>query len=353
MSIDCRWARDCGFALLALLTAAGAAGAQTAGQSALTTNQAYVERALGQTALDPKQPLSVFGFVLDNLPDRVKVYPTENYYYFRFVHDGAPYGGDIRLDPRDRDQGRVHFGYYEQLTPWDYEHDAVGFDEILGPAQGVTVERTAPLHYRISYKQKQVEFELNDLSQVKPPPTAIGPDETFIGPIFDESAIRFFLVYNARLKIFLYLLDETVKTADQLVATKHSDRILIGKRTGFAFYRDLRRDRKILIGVFALNSDINNYLDGPFDQLPDNFITGNTLHDAEVASDPSVKGQIDRLGHYLDGSGRFLIQPFTLYRKESDLYGIDRCARRRAHASDYERCFVTDMGPQGVPRGRR
>jgi hypothetical protein len=31
---------------------------------------------------------------------------------------------------------------------------------------------------------------------VKPPAGALRADETFIGPIFDESAIRFFLVFN-------------------------------------------------------------------------------------------------------------------------------------------------------------
>ena len=35
-------------------------------------------------------------------------------------------------------------------------------------------------------------------------------------------------------------------------AAKKSDRILIGKRTGFAFYRDHRLERKILIGVFEV-----------------------------------------------------------------------------------------------------
>ena len=35
-------------------------------------------------------------------------------------------------------------------------------------------------------------------------------DERFIGPIFDESGVRFLLVYNQKLKAFHYLLDETI-----------------------------------------------------------------------------------------------------------------------------------------------
>ena len=96
-------------------------------------------------------------------------------------------------------------------------------------------------------------FELNDLSQVKPPAAALAPKETFIGPIFDDSGIRFFLVYNAAINNFLYILDETVKVADEFFNGPHSDRIVVGKRTGFVFYRDHRLDRKILIGVYEEN----------------------------------------------------------------------------------------------------
>ncbi|WP_163364710.1 hypothetical protein, partial [Escherichia coli] len=79
----------------------------------------------------------------------------------------------------------------------------------------------------------------------------------------------------------------------------------VGQRTGFAFYRD--GDRKILIGVNERNSRLNTYFDGPFDQLPENFIEGETLREAIVAAAPEIKGKIDRLGTFSDGSGRFLI----------------------------------------------
>src|SRR4029079_12191963 len=94
---------------------------------------------------------------------------------------------------------------------------------------------------------KTVTFVLNDLSGVKPPAGALKPDEIFLGPVFDESTIRFFLAFNSRLKIFHYVLDETTPVADQLIALKGSEPIQIGKRTGFAFYPF--DGRKILIGV--------------------------------------------------------------------------------------------------------
>src|SRR5262249_17525618 len=147
---------------------------------------------------------------------------------------------------------------------------------VLDRRRGVAVDKLGPLAYRVGYGDKSVVFELNDLSQVKPPAGAIGPDEVYLGPIFDESAIRFFLVFNKKLKIFHYILDETIENPEKLVAPADIDRILIGKRTGFAFYRDHKLERKILIGVFEGNSRINNYFDGPFDQLPDNFLEGES-----------------------------------------------------------------------------
>ena len=330
-----------------LLCATGKAGAAQLPQ--IHTNQAYVEEATGASTLAIGDPMAVLAFVLDSLPDRVKVYPTENYYYFRFTHAGTPYAGNIRLDPMQRDNGKVQFSYYADLTEW---RDTIEGDVrlTLDATRGVTVERLEPLVYRLAYGARSVVFALNDLSQVKPPPTALGPDEKFLGPIFDELGVRFFLVYDARLKIFRYVLDETVRVPEDLNPVARADRILIGRRTGFAYYRDHRLDRKILIGVFEPNSRLNTYFDGPFDQLPENFIEGESLREAIIGADPSVKGQIDRLGNFTDGEGRYLIQPFMLYRKEADLLGIHKCATGRLRAAAYYRCFVTeDQGQQSGP----
>jgi hypothetical protein len=186
-----------------------------------------------------------------------------------------------------------------------------------------------------------VTFVLNDLSGVKPPPNMLKADETFLGPIFDESAIRFFLVFNARLKIFHYILDETTPVPDQLIALKGSAPIQTGKRTGFAFFPF--DGRKILIGVDERQSRLNTYLDGPFDQLPENFIDGEALRDAILAADPGVKGRIDRLGNLADSLGRYLIHPYRLYRQASDLAVFARCVTSKAvPAVDRAACFVID-----------
>jgi hypothetical protein len=336
---------------LALVTATlSCPVASTAGQAPraprLVTHESFVEDVLRATELPLADPVAMFAYVLGALPDRVKVYPTENYYYFSFIYGKVRYAGNIRLDAMDRDRGKVHFAFYEDLAEWKDESPVTHV--ALDMAQGVAVEKLDRLLYRISHGGKTVVFALNDLSEVRPPANVLAPDEIYIGPIFDDSAIRFFLIYNTKLKIFHYILDEGVDVADQFLPAAATDRILIGKRTGFAFYRDQRLDRKILIGVFEGNARVNNYLDGPFDQLPDNFIQGDTLRDIILEVDPGLRGKIDRLGGSADGAERFLISPYMQYRQEDELLAFDRCATStKIDAGLYYACFVVDPDAQG------
>ncbi len=328
--------------LAALLWLPGTTAAPAETLPRLYTNEIVAEDATRTTTLAIDDPMAVFTFVLSNLPARVTVYPTENYYYFYFYHRHIRYAGNIRLDVTDRDHGKVHFAYFEDLAEWLYYDESITH-VVLDETKGVTVEKTAPLVYRITYGGKSVVFELNDLSNVKPPPGAFGPDEVYLGPIFDESAIRFFLVFNRRLKVFHYVLDETIEVADQFVRATATDRILIGKRTGFAYYRDHKLNRKILIGVFDANSRVNNYFDGPFDQLPDNFIEGDALRDAILAVDPRLAGKIDRYGISPGGGDRYMIGPYRSYRLEQDLLIFHACATdKRTPPDKYYACFVFD-----------
>jgi hypothetical protein len=227
------------------------------------------------------------------------------------------------------------------LAEWKDE-DPITY-KLLDQQQGVTVEKLEPLVYRISYASRSVVFELNDLRNVKPPTGIIGADETYIGPVFDESAMRFFLLFNRKLKVFHYVLDEAIPIADQLIPSPGSERILIGKRTGFAYYRDDKIDRKILIGVFEGNARVNNYYDGPFDQLPDNFIEGEALREAILAVDPSLAGKIDRYGITPGSQDRYLIAPYRHYRSDDELLPFLRCAtNKRVPAARYYECFVYD-----------
>lgn len=333
-----------------IAAAAGISGpsavfAQAGAPPRLMTNQRYIEEVTRPTELAIDDPMSVFAFIFNSLPDRVKVYPTENYFYFTFIHRGAPYNGNLRLDTSDRDEGKLHFAYSEDMAEWRNETPLTY--RLLDASQGVSVEKVERFLYRVTYARRSVLFELNDLSQVKPPADALSPDETFVGPIADESGLRFFLVFNTRLKFFLYILDETAGVADAFETWPRTDRLLIGKRTGYAFYRDHRLPRKILVGVALINSRLNNYFDGPFDQLPDNFIEGEAFRNMLLKVEPSLKGKIDRFGGSPDGAQRHMIAPYYYYGDVAELMAFHRCATDpHIPAADYYACFVADEQSQ-------
>lgn len=325
------------------LLVAGLAAADSAAANEttprVTTNQQFLEDIALNNTLKVNNALTVFKMVLESLPERVKVYPTENYYYFKFNYGGTSYSGNIRLENERRDEGLVHFAFAPEFSEWKSEEQPVF--KILNKGDGVTIEKINDLSYRVTLGAKSVVFDLNDLRHVKPPAGAMSADERFIGPIFDESGVRFLMVYNQKLKAFHYLLDETITPNESFTPSPSTDRILIGKRTGFAFYRDHKLDRKILIGVFEGNSRVNNYYDGPFDQLPDNFIEGNSLHDAILDVAPYLKGRIDRFGSSFDGETRYMVAPYTHYGSEEDLLMFHRCATSRdVPADQYHLCFV-------------
>jgi hypothetical protein len=298
---------------------------------------ARTEQDLGEAprALSIKDPLAVFAFVLSRIPGAATIYPTENYYYFRFRHRGTVYSGNVRLAAEDRDAGKLHFAY--GVAPSARRPAPAVRYQPLDASRGVSIERLEPLRYRVSHAGRSVVFMLNDLSGAKPPPGLLRDHERYLGAVFDESGVRFFLVFNARLNVFHYLLDETQPPADVWGAA--GEALVIGKRTGFAFFQD--GDRKILIGANARNSRLNTLFDGPFDQLPENFVEGNTLHDAIVAASPAVKDTIDRLGNFKDGVGRFLIHPYLLYRTPADLTVFRRClADKSVEPAQRALCFV-------------
>ena len=334
----------CTFTLLATSAAvlfARSVVAAPLDQPRIETNESYVEQVQSPTTLPLDNPRAMFAAIFSTLRDRVKVFPTENYYYFSFFQNAVRYRGSFRLAANDRDAGKLHFAYFPDFAEW---HDRpVVTHIVLDRSDGVAVERLAPLDYRVSFHDKTVLFALNDLTEVKPPVSAIAPQERYIGPIFDELATRFFLVFNSKLKIFHYILDETGKPADELIPAQRTERILVGQRTGFAYYLDHFLDRKILIGVVDANVSANNYLDGPFDQLPDNFIDGETLQKSIIEAEPRFAGKIDRFGFFLDGRGRYLIAPYLRYRRTADLLGFDACAKRlRVNPSRYYRCFAAE-----------
>jgi hypothetical protein len=334
-------------ALLVVLALSAASPVVAAGpdpatpqESRLSLNEAYVGAIRHQAPIDPDDALSVFSFVFAGLADEVTVLPTENYYYFTFFHDGVEWAGNIRLDVIDRDKGAVHFAYFERTAPWI--GDGISRYRLMVPADGVTLTRAAPLVYDLSFKGRTVRFRLNDRSGVRPPDHSVREDEVYLGPVFDESGLELFLMFDETRKAFLYVLDESRPVADKLVPLAAAPDILIGRRTGFAFYRDARAGRKVLVGVHASSIAENNYLDGPFDQLPDNFIDRKVFRKALEAAYPEVRGQIDDYGNFAGGEGRVLINPYRAYTLPAELASISECAAKAADDEAYYACLAPE-----------
>ena len=323
-------------ALAGMLLGTAAPPARAADVPRLETNQRYVEEVTAPSRLDVTDMASVLRFVLASLPDEVMVYPTENYFYFSFTDGGIRWAGNLRLDAETRDLGKIHMTYFKEFTAW--QQDETDYTKVFGADDGVTVEKVAPLAYRVTFEGRTVLFRLNDLSDVVPPEGVLLPGERYLGPVFDESGIRFFLVFRPEERQFLFVLDETVPVADEFIVSPVSDRLTLGRRTGFAFYADRMGPRKILVGVNAGSTGVNNYLDGPFDQLPDNFLKGNELLDAILTVSPELAGTLDRFGNSEDDSVRYLIAPYMQFDYEDELSSVTACLRETTGA-DYWACF--------------
>jgi hypothetical protein len=317
----------------------------------IRTNEQVIESLLKRHTLDIADPLAVFRAVIAGLPAEVTVYPTENYYYFYFTHNGLNYSGNIRFDAPDQFDGKVHFAYFRDYTFWTPPLPPTY--RKLGPDEGVKVEQLGPLQYRVTADGRSVTFNLVDLSEVKPPQGALLPDEIYIGPVFDESAVQFYLVFNKPSKTFLYILNEEAPATDILLPSEAVPGVSVGARTSFAYVRDRNASRKILVGVFSGNTEVNNMLDGPFDQLPDNFIAGETLRDALLQIDPSMEGKIDRYGSLPDGSERFAITSYVYYDFPADLKSVVECAEAAREDAMYYACFNGEAREDNPPEASK
>ncbi|MBZ0217155.1 MAG: hypothetical protein K8F25_11415 [Fimbriimonadaceae bacterium] len=304
----------------------------------VTLNQTYLETALREGRFDISKPEEVFAHVFNALPDQVKVYPTENYFYFQFGHRGQMYSGNMRLDVKDRDDGVLHFAYFDQPEDWNAE--LITEYRPLNADDGVVVEKVEDLVYRVTFAGKSTLFHLNDLRNVRPAANLIADGEDYLGPVFDESGIRFFLMFSAGEKYFSFVLDEQAAQSDHLIPYNSAQpEVLLGMRTGFAFYQDHFLDRKILIGVYSGNVQNNNYFDGPFDQLPDNFLSGNVLRDAILTIYPDLEGEIDSHGNFNNLAGRVLVNPYINYQYLSDLDVFLKCKSNDSDPKALYRCL--------------
>lgn len=308
------------------------------GQNYVFHNQSFVESLY--STIDLEQPDVVFEHIFSSLEDAVRVYPTENYYYWSFYNQGKTIWGNFRLDVLDRDQGVIHLGYFEYDENGIFQ-DQEGHEKSYSADDGVHVKRANNFLYEVTYKGKTVNFNLNDIGMQPPVVAKIAAEERYVGPVFDESGLKFFLIFDQISKHFFYVLNEDEFLPETF--TEYAENLVVGRRTGFAFYQQESMNRKILIAINGRHIERNHYYDGPFDQLPDNYADQTGLQHYIEQAYNYTKGNIDKYGTYLeDTSTRVLINPYYVYYDYSELSFVDECAEYSDASSEFINCITYD-----------
>ena len=323
--------------------------ASTSGGGAPSTylafNQHWLE-GLAQNELDLDDVDAVFWHIFSRLEDDVIVYPSENYYYFLLYTNQKQLQGNIRLPAGRRENGVLSFAYTEfRESPFVLQPRA-GRSKFFTDADGVKITELDRFTWNVRYKGKDVRFHLNQLSQEPPKLFSLAEDEVFIERTFDESGYQFFLVFGDRDDYFLWILNEEEPIADTLQPL--GDGLLVGRRSGFAFLIDEAHDnRKILIAIRGQNATRNDYFDGPFDQLADNYVDEVGIAEYMVKASPSLRGRIDKYGYFTDRarSSRVAISPYWVYYTEPSLMSYVANAR----ASEDLYLYIATKGAMKTP----
>lgn len=292
-------------------------------RNSLVTNENFIRSLSHAPEVDDR--VSIFRYVFSSLGDEVMVYPTENYYYFECALRGMVIKGNIGLLADSRDKGIVNFSYEEDYALEDPNYQPLEKEVDLSAQDGVDLKKINDFKYTIGFEGKSVTFNLNDVGMSPPRKAVLSPDEIFVGPSFDESGLQFYLIYTQKCNALFWILNEDASVPEQFFSANSV--LLIGRRTEFAFYDDKGNNRKILIGVKEGNVSRNDWYDGPFDQLPDNYIkTGQVEVQKYLEScQPSTKGKIDKYGVYLNHSDlRIGITPYFEYSSKDQLVKLTK-----------------------------
>ena len=268
------------------------------------------------------------------MPDEVTVFPSENYYYFILNVEGRQIWGNIRLPAGRRENGVLSFGYFEFMEFPSVVQQGIRGSKFFTDADGVIVTELDHVTYSVRFTGKTVTFHPHELDQTLPPALPMGPEERFIQRTFDESGFQFYLIFNEQSNHFLWILNEETTVPDVLKTV--TENLLIGRRSGFAFWEDERNGgRKILTGVRQLNIRRNDYYDGPFDQLADNYADETGVAEYMQRAYPALSGRIDKYGYYTDREQpvRVALSTYFTYASLSDI--VEFTARLQGEADPY------------------
>ncbi len=292
--------------------------------SGLVTNNSYINGLY--TDLDLNNSQAIFRHIFSNLEDEVTVYPSENYYYFRFTGSGKTIAGSLNFSVKRIDNGSIGMGY--SVKPEDRSRQKLyrmkgGYHEFT-TKDGLVIKRANDFRYELTFEGKTVAFNFFDKGLEPPQKAKLRSDEVFVGPSFDESGLRFFLIFNKTVKKLYWVLNEDGFVPEEF--TPFSENVVIGDRTEFAFYVDSVHNRKIMVGVQGLNVLHNNWNDGPFDQMPDNFVKTGRIEVKKYLDMHYgyTSERIDKYG-WFNGrdDARVPVAPYRVYFDQKELAAVD------------------------------
>lgn len=305
--------------------------------------QQFANEGYYKDEVDLEDVDAYFWHIFSRLPDEVTIYPSENYFYFIDYIAGRQIWGNIRLPAGRRERGVVSFGYSEfsefPSNPGNYVSRSKYFTE--GDGLSIKSKDKDPFTWLVTYNKKTVTFHLHKLSIEPPKSFALKTNEVFIQRNFDESGMQFFLLFNTTGNYFFWVLNEEEIVPDEF--TQLDKDILVGRRTGFAFWIDPEKTpRKVLATVRKISVTRNDYYDGPFDQLADNYVDHNKVSQWMERAIPSIKGRIDKYGYYTDVErpSRVALSCYGNYYTHGEV--IDFVKRAKASSDAYQ--FISRGG---------
>ncbi|MEZ5326831.1 MAG: hypothetical protein R3F19_17420 [Verrucomicrobiales bacterium] len=328
---------------LGIVLAAGDSPADDADPSGvrLTLHEGLVDAWRAEdSAVDFENLRSVFWYVFSRIPNEVRVYPSENYYYWQLDMDGRHITGNIRFPARERDDGLISFAYSERRVTRGEDSTRIVGRAMLGPDDGVTLTKARQGVYDLGYSDHFVRFHLESLSQSPPQDAQLLSGDEFVGRTCDESGLQFLLMYQRSAHYFFWVLDETEQGRGSVHFEEFESGVLIERRTGFVFrVDDAAANRKVLIAVQSASVSGNNYYDGPFDQLPENHVEGTQLQARMIDENPALEGKIDKWGYYLedDPPMRVALVRYASYRDNAHLQKLLESSRS---SGDWRKFFA-------------
>lgn len=302
----------------------------------LMTNEARINGLYtNANMLDVKE---AFRRVFDALDDEVVMYPSENALYFRVAVRGKLFDGAFHFDRGTADSAALGFSYaviYEDRMRGRGKVEKA-FHRALGPADTVFVEPDDSSGFVVTYMRKRVHFSSYRVAQSVPATLKLLPSEKLVGNTFDESGLRFHLVYNKNVHRLYWLLNEEGFVPEEFET--FGSTLAIGMRTEFAFYRDSANHRMVLVGVNAYNVGANNWYDGPFDHLPDNEVHAGRLDMRQyIAPHLGIEpSKLNMYGGYVGREGtRAAVTAYTIYSQPSQLAFVDSLLALKKPADEF------------------